>query len=244
MTDKEIFLSIVAPVFNEEDNIEEVVRCWDEIIRENKINAEIVLTNDGSTDGTLEILEQLERELLNLRLVSYRQNKGYGRALSCSIKASRGKYILTIDSDGQFDVAEYKILLEKLEKEGFDLVSGFRMGKKDSPFKVFCDRALNLIIRLLFGLKLKDTNCALKLSKGECLRRINIEAMGYPTPTEIIIKLHAQNAKIGEVGITHLERKEGLSKLKPIRTGINMLKFLLFLRLKLYLYNAKIIMEI
>lgn len=238
---EDIFLSIAAPVFNEEDNIEEIVRYWDRVIRGDKINAEIVLTNDGSTDNTLKILEELKRELPYLNVVSYSQNKGYGMALSSSIRASRGKYILTIDSDGQFDVAEYKILLEELEKGGFDLVSGFRMGKKDSLFKIFCDRVLNLVVKLLFGIKLRDTNCALKLSKGELLKKIDIEATGYPTPTEIIIKLYNQGIKISEVGITHSARKKGTSKLRPIRTGINMFKFLFYIRLKEHLYRERII---
>ena len=238
------FLSIVAPVFNEAEGIEKVVRYWAGVIARDKISAEIVLTNDGSTDGTLAILSGLKQEFPFLKVVSYAPNKGYGKALSCAINASSGEYVLTIDSDGQFDAAEYKILLDKLEKDGLDLVTGFRRGKKDSIFKVFCDRSLNFIIRTMFSLKLKDTNCALKLAKGTYLRSMIIESSGYPTPTEIVIKASVKGAKVGEAGITHLERKSGISKLKPIRTALNMLAFLVYLRYKVFLYRRKIITEV
>lgn len=244
MDEQKVLISIVAPVFNEEDNIEKNVRYWYEIIKKDNLNAEIVLTNDGSTDNTMQILEELKKEISCLKVISYPKNRGYGKALSSSIKNSCGKYLLTIDSDGQFDASEYKPLLNKLEKENLDAVSGFRMGKKDSFFKVFCDRVLNLIVRILFGLKLRDTNCALKLVKGEFLRKINIESMGFPAPTEIVIKLLVNGAKLGEAGITHLQREKGLSKLRPIRTGINMLKFLIWLRIKISLYRKRIITEV
>jgi len=125
------------------------------------------------------------------------------------------KYVVVLNHQSLADI----VLMYKTKMQ-------FKWVAKDSLFKVFCDRMLNLIVRLLFGINLKDTNCALKLAKGELIRKVNIEAKGFPTPSEIIIKLHAQGAKLGEVGITHLERKVGISKLKPIKTAINMFKFL------------------
>ncbi len=238
-----IILSIVAPVYNEERNIEEVVRYWNKVLMNSKLTGEIVVTNDGSTDRTGDILSRLENELANLVVIN-KEHGGYGRALAASVSASRGRYVMTIDSDGQFDAGEYHLLLTKLEEENLDLVTGYRKGKKDSLFKVVADRILNLIIRILFGLRLKDTNCALKLGKGEILRKIDIEAMGYPTPTEIIIKLAASGASLGEVGISHLPRAGGISKLRPVKTAIEMLKFLLYLKFKLHLSKSRVIAKI
>ena len=238
-----VILSIVAPVYNEEKNIEEVVTYWNKVLINSRLTGEIVVTNDGSTDRTGEILSRLENELANL-LVINKEHGGYGRALATSISASKGKYVMTIDSDGQFDAGEYHLLLTKLEEEHLSVVTGCRRGKKDSLFKVVADRVLNLIIRILFGLRLKDTNCALKLGKGEILRKIAIEATGYATPTEIVIKLAALGASLGEVEVSHLPRAGGVSKLRPIKTGIDMLKFLLYLKLKLHLSKSKVIAEI
>ena len=250
-----VTLSIVAPVYNEEANIEKVIRYWRGVLKKDRVRGEIVVTNDGSKDKSLEILNRLKDEFdredghdvdsrVPLVVISMEKNGGYGMALSNSIRNSSGRYVLTIDSDGQFDAGEYRLLLERLEKDNLDLVTGYRKGKKDTVLKVFLDRVLNLLLRVMFGLKLKDTNCALKLGKGELIRGINIESKGYPTPTELIIKSSILNASIGEVGVRHFDRKGGISKLKPFRTGVNMLKFLVYLRLKIWLFKSNVISRI
>jgi len=135
-------------------------------------------------------------------------------------------------------------LLNKAQSEQLDGAIGFRKKKEDTFVKVFADRALNKIVRFMFNIQFKDTNCALKLVKGSLLRNINLEAKGYPTPTEIVIKLSEAKAKLGEVGITHSEREGGLSKLNPLATGISFFKFLLYLKFKIRLYNTNILTEL
>lgn len=244
MSSEKIFLSIVAPAYNEEDNIESVVRYWEKVLKENDLQGEIVITNDGSSDNTGKILEGLQQEYPNLVVVTFEKNGGYGRALSSSIIHARGRYVLTTDSDGQFDVAEYKCLMEKLEADQCDVVTGFRIKKADSPVRVFADRMLNKIVRLFFGTRLTDTNCALKLFKREALQSISIDANGFPTPTELVLKLEALGCSIAETGITHLEREGGISKLKTFSTGINFLKFLVYLKLKIRLYQSGILSKL
>jgi len=94
---------------------------------------------------------------------------------------------------------------------------------------------------LVFGLKFRDTNCAQKLYKAKVIKSIPIEARGYPVPTEIIVKAFEAGAKIGETGVAHYEREKGVTKLKLFKTSIDIFKFLVYLRLKLYLYRRKII---
>ena len=151
--------------------------------------------------------------------------------------------MVTIDSDGQFDILELPLLYEEIKK-GYDLVTGYRKKKKDSAFRVFADRCLNLIIRLLYRLKLKDTNCAFKIFKGGIIRDLNIESMGFSTPTEILIKLQTAGYRIGEVGITHTFREKGASSLSSLKTSVHMMLFLIYLKLKQKLYTRKIIQEI
>ncbi len=241
MNNEDCFLSVVAPVYNEEENIEKVVRYWNEILDSADFCSEIVLTNDGSTDGTSSILAGLSKDIPRLRVIGSEQNGGYGKALSTSIRESRGEWVVTLDSDGQFDLKEYEGLLEKALDEGLDGVTGYRKKKEDTRFRVFADRALNLIVRAMFNVSFRDTNCALKLIKGSFIRRTNIEARGYPAPTELTVKLCRLGARIGEKGITHIERRGGLSKLNPVAVSIDFLKFLFYLRLKIYLYKRKII---
>jgi glycosyltransferase involved in cell wall biosynthesis len=234
-------LSIVAPVYNEAEGIEQVVQYWLKVLQENRANAEIVLANDGSTDRTLEILENLSQKIPLLKVVSYTPNRGYGYALKTAIRASKGQWVITLDSDGQFDLADFPTLLKLQNEQQLDFVTGYRMKKKDNLFRVIADRSLNLIVRTMFSVSLRDTNCAMKLIRGDLARTLNIEAKGYPTPTEITVKLITLGAKTSEIGVHHLERLQGQSKLKFFRTIISFFRFLFYLRKKVRLYKAGIL---
>jgi glycosyltransferase involved in cell wall biosynthesis len=234
------FLSITAPSYNERENIEKMVTYWESIFARDGIQGEIVIGEDGSTDGTKEILRQLQSKWDNLVVVDHAVNRGYGYALSSAIAHSTGDQVVTIDSDGQFDAGEYKLLLTEMEK-GYDVVTGYRWSKQDQPLRVVADRVLNLIIRILFRLQLRDTNCALKLFKGEVARRLTIEARGYPTPTELLVRAQTLGYRIGETGITHYPRAGGQSKLKALRTSWHMLLFLAYLKYKQLLFRANVI---
>lgn len=236
-------LSVAAPCYNEAEGIEIVVAEWDTVLAGMAEPSEIVLCNDGSTDDTRAVLDRLTARVPRLRVVHNERNGGYGRALSCAIAATRGDYVATIDSDGQFDLADALRLMAMVEGERLDGATGWRMGKKDSPFRVLADRCMNLIVRVMFGTRLRDTNCAIKVVKGDLLRGMRIEARGYPTPTEICMRLEARGARLGELGVTHRERVAGFSKLHPWRTAWSFLRFLVYLRSKLKLHRAGIIVE-
>jgi len=235
-----VFLSITAPAYNECEIIEKVVTSWQDVFTRDGIAGEIVIGEDGSTDGTKGVLRALQATQANLVVVDHPANRGYGYALSSAIARSRGEFVLTIDSDGQFEAGEYKLLLDKL-RQGYDVVTGFRQRKQDSALRVFADRVLNAIIRVLFRVRLRDTNCALKLFKGDVARRLTVEARGYPTPTELLVRAQTSGYRIGEVGITHMERAGGASKLKAFRTSWQMLLFLAYLKYKQMLFKANII---
>ena len=235
------WLSVAAPCYNEAEGIAAVLAEWDAVLTTAPQATEIVLCNDGSTDGTAAVLAELGPRYPRLRVVSNPTNGGYGRALASAIAATRGTYVATIDSDGQFDVADALALAGELEREGYDGVTGWRRGKKDSAFRVLADRGMNLLVRAMFGVHLRDTNCALKVVRGELLRGLPIEARGYPTPTEICIRLVARGYRLGERGVTHRERAAGFSKLHPWRTAWSFFRFLLYLRRKLKLHRAGII---
>ncbi len=235
------YLSIVAPAYNEEEIIEETIREWEKFIKKEKLNAEIIICNDSSVDKTGEILKKLQGQYVNLVICENKQNKGYGAAVYRAIKHVRGELVMTLDSDGQFNVGDFKRLYKKLLEGNYDLVTGFRFRKRDSLVRVIADRGFNLIMKLVFGLKFKDTNCAQKLYKAKVIKSISIEARGYPVPTEIMVKAFNAGFKIGEVGIIHHERRKGVTKLKLFKTSVDVFKFLIYLRFKLYAYQKKII---
>jgi len=243
------YVSFAMPAYNEEENIERTLReCVEAFGRAGLGNiprdgqwGEIVVTNDCSRDTTGEILKRLQESIPNLVIVTHDvKNQGYGRALSDAIEASRGEWVATIDSDGQFNPANLPDLLGKTG-ENVDCVAGFRMKKKDSLIRIFADRGLNLIVRALFGIRHRDTNCAFKLVRRDVLKSITIESNGFQTPTEIVIKLDALGYKLVECGVEHRSRGEGKSKLKVIKTSIDFLKFLFYLRGRINQYRKGII---
>ena len=234
---------MAAPCFNEAEGIAAVVADWDAVLTTRPECTEIVLCNDGSTDGTAAVLENLQSRFPRLQAVHHTANGGYGRALAAAIAATSGQYVVTIDSDGQFDLADAFVLIEELERGGYDGVTGWRVGKKDSTLRVLADRGMNLLVRALFRVSLRDTNCAIKVVKGDVLRALRIEARGYPTPTEICLRLIARGYRLGEHSVTHRERTAGASKLQPWRTAWSFLRFLFYLRCKLKLHRAGIILD-
>ena len=235
-----IHLSVVAPAYNEEHSIAHVVREWLTLLAQEKNRWEIIITDDGSTDNTGGILGALARENDQIKVVSLGTNKGCGYALHQAIVHAQGRYVVTIDADGQFDLSEYALLLKKLE-EGYDIVTGFRDKKRDRMLRVLLDRILHLIVKISFGISLKDTNCALKIFKREILEKIQIDSKGYSVPTELLIKANALGYRIGEVRITHRERFRGESKLRALRVSWQMTVFLLYVKLKLYLFKTGVV---
>lgn len=251
-------ISFTMPAWNEEDNIERTVaECRDAFTASGIGNqpfavpangskwGEIVVTNDCSSDRTPEILSNLQETMPNLVIVTHlERNQGYGRALSDAIAASRGKWVATIDSDGQFFPGDLPNMLRMIEGSTageIDCVAGYRVKKKDSFVRVFADRGLNMVVRILFGITHRDTNCAFKLIRGEIIRGLAIETNGFQTPTEIVLKLNALGHPMIECGVTHRVREEGKSKLKVIKTSMDFFRFLFYLRGKIKLYKRGIL---
>ena len=248
------FVSFAMPAYNEEKKIEATIAECQHGFRSAGIGdtppeakgngarwGEIVVTNDGSKDATGEILARLQKSMLNIVIVTHTErNLGYGRTLSDAIAATRGEWVATIDSDGQFHPGDLPELMSHVT-EDVDCVAGFRRKKKDSPVRVIADRGLNFIVRTMFGIRHRDTNCAFKLVRGDILRGLIIETNGFQTPTEIILKLHALGYKMTECGVTHRAREEGKSKLKVVKTSMDFLRFLFYLRTKIGLYRRGIL---
>lgn len=233
-------LSIVAPAYNEEACIDEVVKGWITYCALLPFPCEIVVVNDGSSDQTGPILHQLSKKYPNLKIISYDSNGGYGAALSSAIAHSQGEWILTIDSDGQFAIEDLTLLWEEVHENSAACAAGFRK-KEDHFLRVFADRVLRLFCRVLFGRPCKDPNCALKLVRGSLLRSLTLESRGFSSPSEIFFKLNALGIDIIEIPVQHYPRTSGISKLKFFETAWKMAAFLLYLRFKIFLHQKGIL---
>ncbi len=201
---KKTEISVVVPVFNEEDNVEKLHTKIKEECAKLGRTFEIIFINDGSTDRTAEKC----RNLSPLRLINFRKNYGQTAAFDAGFQAARGEVIITMDGDLQNDPADIAKLLEKMD-EGFDVVSGWRFERKDSLSKKIFSRGANLLRKFFMQDKIHDSGCSLKAYKRECFE--DLELFGE-MHRFIPALLEIDGFKVGEVKVSHHPRISGVTK--------------------------------
>lgn len=201
-------LSVVVPVFNEEESLR---FFWKELIQEIKNldrNYEIIFVDDGSTDGSLDILKTFKRKDKRVRIFSFRKNQGKAEALTLGFQKARGDFIVTLDADLQDQPSEIKKLLKKINS-GWDLVSGWRRKRKDSILKILSSKLFNLVSSFFWGISLNDLNSGLKAYRKKAAKSLNLYG---GTHRFIPLILHQQGFRVTEVETIHSKRKFGKSK--------------------------------
>ena len=204
----ERMLTIVVPVFNEEESVSAFYKELVQKILRLEIDFEIIFVDDGSTDKSLNILKKFEEENENVRIFSFRKHRGKAEALTLGFKKAQGEDILTIDSDLQDRPDQIEKLVKKA-KEGWDLVSGWRKNRKDSFAKNISSKIFNFVSSFFWGLKVNDLNCGLKLYRAEAAKSLNLYG---GTHRFIPLILHQEGFSVTEVPVVHDKRKLGKSK--------------------------------
>jgi glycosyltransferase involved in cell wall biosynthesis len=194
-------LSLVLPAHNEADNIELVVRRALDVLPLFTDQFEIIVVNDGSRDRTPEIVNQLAAEHPQVKPVHHKVNRGYGGALISGFNASTGDYVMFMDSDRQFDIADLALLSPFVST--FDIVAGFRRERNDPLHRRVNAELFNTAVRILFGIHLRDIDCAFKIFRGDLLRSIELTSSGALINTEIQAKLRRKGATLQQVGVHH-----------------------------------------
>ena len=205
-------LSVVLPAYNEIENIRFSVLTAHAILDELVEEFEIIVVSDGSNDGTDVEVERLQQRFARLRLIRKVQNEGYGFALRDGFRAARYRHLFFTDADRQFDIASLKDLLPHVADN--DIVIGFRRYRQDTFLRRFLSFGYNVVVRTLFDLRVRDVDCAFKVFHREVFDRIEIESPHYFVNTEILVKARRLDLSIHQVGVHHLRRLEGLSKVR------------------------------
>jgi glycosyltransferase involved in cell wall biosynthesis len=202
------FLSIVVPLFNEEESVDVLVDRITTAIERQGIPYEIILVDDGSNDRTWELIVRLKSKYPTLRGIKFRKNFGQTSAMVAGFEHARGEVIVTLDGDLQNDPADIPMLLEKM-KEGYELVSGWRKNRKDHWTRVFPSKVANWIISMTTGVRLHDYGCSLKAYKAECIKPIK----AYGEMHRFLPVLASMTgARVAEVVVNHHARRYGQSK--------------------------------
>lgn len=208
-------ISIVLPVYNEEENIALQYQHIVDSIKPSGLNFEIIFVDDGSRDRSVEILSEIARKDKRVKLVVFRRNFGQTAAMAAGIDYSSGDIIVFMDSDLQNDARDIPTLVDKIH-EGYDVVSGWRKDRKDKLVsRKIPSRIANWLIAKVSGVKLHDLGCSLKAYRGEVLRQVKLYGEMHR-----FIPVHASwvGAKITEVPVRHHARKFGQSKYGIQRT--------------------------
>ena len=201
-------ISVVVPVYNEHESLEAFFKVLIPNLSKLDNEHEAIFVDDGSTDKTLEILKDFAAKNSNVKVFSFRKNRGKAEALIVCFQKAKGDLIVTLDADLQDRPEEIAKLIKK-QKEGFDLVCGWRKNRKDALRANLSSKLFNSIASILWGLKLHDYNCGLKLYTKDVAKSLNL----YGGMHRFIPLLVAdQGFSVAEVAIEHVERKYGKSK--------------------------------
>ena len=207
---KNIDLSIVIPVYNEEESLELLYNSIINNLENTNLNFEIIFIDDGSSDNSWNVIKAISEKKTNLSSIKFRKNYGKSDALDAGFKASNGTYVLTIDADLQDDPNEIYPLFKMINQDNYDLVSGWKKKRNDPLSKTIPSKFFNLVTRIFSGIKLNDFNCGIKIYKKELVNSINLygEMHRY---IPLIAKWNGYD-KIGEKIVNHNKRKFGKTK--------------------------------
>ena len=202
-------ISVLIPIYNEEENLKELYTKLINIIPSITENYEIIFVDDASTDNSFGILKEINKEDKKVKVVKFRRNFGQSSAISAGFDYSKGDVVITMDGDLQNDPEDIPKLLEKLEKEDYDVVCGWRFDRADSMLKKAFSRMANRLRRRFTAEDIHDSGCTLRAYNKECLDDLELYGeMHRYIPALLLWKGY----KIGEVKVRHHKRMYGKTK--------------------------------
>lgn len=203
-------ISVVIPLYNEEESLNELCSWIDKVMVENDYKYEILLIDDGSTDSSWKVITELSSQLSSIKGIKFNRNYGKSAALNTGFKHANGEVIITMDADLQDSPDEIPALAKMITEDGLDLVSGWKKKRHDPISKTIPSKFFNFVTRLFSGIKIHDFNCGLKSYNKKVVKTIDVygEMHRY---IPFIAKWHGFD-KIGELAVEHRARKYGTTK--------------------------------
>ena len=210
MVNQTIQISIVIPLFNEDESLTELHQWIVKVMTANNFSYEVIFVDDGSTDNSWKVIQQLQNLDKNVRGIKFQRNYGKSAALHVGFQATKGNVVITMDADLQDSPDEIPELYKMITEEKYDLVSGWKKKRYDPISKTIPTKIYNGVNRMMSGIKLHDMNCGLKAYRKEVVK--SIEIFGEMHRYIPVIAKAAGFPKIGEKVVQHQERKYGVTK--------------------------------
>ena len=204
-------ITMFFPAYNEEGNIKNLVKDAEKVLKEAANKHEIIIVlYEGSTDNTKTIVKELIKKNKNIRLVMQpRKFKGVGYAIKMGFEAAKYDLIFYADSDNQFDLNEFKLLLPYAKD--YDVIAGYRISRKDPLTRIWVSKIYNMIIKAVFNLKGRDFDCAFRLVKKKIFKTIKLQCKTGLATSELLIKARRDSYKVKHIGVHHFQRYSGVS---------------------------------
>ena len=213
-------ISVVIPLYNEDESLGELYSWIDKVMKANSFSYEVIFVNDGSTDRSWQVIDDLSKQSNNLKGISFRRNYGKSPALYCGYKEAQGDVVVTMDADLQDSPDEIPELYRMIIEDGYDLVSGYKQKRYDPLSKTLPTKLFNATARKVSGIKnLHDFNCGLKAYRRDVVK--NIEVYGEMHRYIPYLAKNAGFDKIGEKVVHHQARKYGSSKFMGLNRFVN-----------------------
>ena len=213
-------ISVVIPLYNEDESLGELYSWIDKVMKANSFSYEVIFVNDGSTDRSWQVIDDLSKQSNNVKGISFRRNYGKSPALYCGFKEAQGDVVVTMDADLQDSPDEIPELYRMIIEDGYDLVSGYKQKRYDPLSKTLPTKLFNATARKVSGIRnLHDFNCGLKAYRRDVVK--NIEVYGEMHRYIPYLAKNAGFDKIGEKVVHHQARKYGSSTFMGLNRFVN-----------------------
>jgi glycosyltransferase involved in cell wall biosynthesis len=219
-------LSVFFPAYNDSGTIASLVITAIRTARRLTPNFEVIVVNDGSADGTADILEELARIYPQVRIVHHPQNRGYGGALRTGFQTASRELVCYTDGDAQYDPSEMAALWHRMNDD-VDLVNGYKISRSDPLHRIIIGRIYHHVVRILFGLKVRDVDCDFRMMRRAIFDTVRLERNSGVICLEMMKKIQDAGFRIAEVPVHHYHRAYGKSQFfnfaRLYRTGIDVM---------------------
>lgn len=227
-------ISVFFPAYNDGGTIASMVLSAILVLQSLTDDYEVIVVNDGSSDYTREILDELERRYQAVRIVHHEKNRGYGGALRTGFSEASKEFIFYTDGDAQYDVRDLPALWKEMD-DGVDMVQGYKMGRSDPLHRVIIGRVYHWMANLAFGLHLKDVDCDFRLMRRSIFDKVRLNSDSGVICVEMMKKIKDGGFQINEVPVHHYHRAYGQSQFfnfrRILRVGRDLFKLWWELRL-------------